>query len=132
MERRRPTLVDVATAAGVSRSTVSRVINGQPRVTPEVRRQVLRSVAQLGYHPDQAARALASGRTEVVELVVVESDPRAIGRNPFYGRVMAAVLEALADTEVSMRVHVVRMSEAGQVIDEIAHSASVGSRVVTR
>jgi DNA-binding LacI/PurR family transcriptional regulator len=130
MERRRPTLVDVANAAGVSRSTVSRVINGQPRVTSEVRRQVLRSVAQLGYRPDHAARALASGRTDVVEVVVVESDPRAIGRNPFYGRVLAAVLEALAATDVHMRVHVVRTSEAGRVIDEIARSACIGSLLV--
>lgn len=55
----RATLADVAAAAGVSQMTVSRVVNGGP-ASDKARRAVLQAVEQLGYEPNQAARALAS------------------------------------------------------------------------
>ncbi len=130
MQGRRPTLVDVALAAGVSRSTVSRVINEQPRVAPELREQVLRVVAELGYHPDSSARALASGRVDALDLVVVEEDTKAFATNPFYGRVLAGILAALAGSEVQMRVHLVPGDATGDVLDEIAESGSLGTLLV--
>jgi LacI family transcriptional regulator, galactose operon repressor len=56
------TLEQVAKLAGVSRSTVSRVINEHPHVRPEVRSRVLQIISQHGYQPNPAARALASHR----------------------------------------------------------------------
>ena len=53
------TLEQVAKLAGVSRSTVSRVINEHPHVRPEVRDRVWQVIRQHGYHPNPAARALA-------------------------------------------------------------------------
>ena len=53
-----PRMVDVAQLAGVSHQTVSRVINGSPRLRPETRRRVERAIEQLGYRPNTAARAL--------------------------------------------------------------------------
>lgn len=58
-DERRPTIRDVARAAGVSAQTVSRVINGSTEVRPATRAKVERSVAELGFRPDEAARALA-------------------------------------------------------------------------
>src|SRR6476620_10991459 len=52
------TLEEVARVAGVSRATVSRVVNGNPRVNPDVRRAVERAVDRLGYVPNPAARSL--------------------------------------------------------------------------
>jgi DNA-binding LacI/PurR family transcriptional regulator len=69
---RRPTIEDVARAAGVSRSTVSRVLNGGVHVTPEVISKVNLAVGTLGYSVNQAARNLASGRTGSVAFVVSE------------------------------------------------------------
>lgn len=60
------TLEEVARLAGVSRSTVSRVLNDRPGVRPEVRERVWQVIRQCGYQPNLAARALASHRTEAV------------------------------------------------------------------
>lgn len=62
----RPTQVDVARLAGVSRQTVSLVVLGDPRVSDVRRRAVQRAMEQLGYRPNVAARALAAGRTGMV------------------------------------------------------------------
>ena len=64
------TIEDVARAAGVSRSTVSRVMNGVPGATESVRRHVKEIIAELGYVPDQTARALASRQQPAVDVVV--------------------------------------------------------------
>ncbi|MEO8093430.1 MAG: LacI family DNA-binding transcriptional regulator, partial [Pseudolysinimonas sp.] len=58
-----PTLEMVAAAAGVSRSTVSRVVNASPNVTAEAIAAVERAIEDLGYVPNRAARILASRRT---------------------------------------------------------------------
>lgn len=63
-------LEDIAKLAGVSRSTVSRVINLSPRVSPDVRNRVLKIIDQTGYHPNLAARSLVSRRTNVIGLVI--------------------------------------------------------------
>lgn len=130
MQRSRPTLIDVARAAGVSRSTASRAINGQPAVAADVRARVLEAVATLGYHPDTSARALASGRVDIIDLVVVEQDRAAFSANPFYGRVTAGLLAALAGTDVQMRIHVTPARWAGRVLDEVATSGSLGTLLV--
>ena len=64
------TLEEIGKLAGVSRSTVSRVINRHPSVKPDVRERVLQVVAETGYYPDPAARSLASQRSGVLGLVV--------------------------------------------------------------
>ena len=79
-----PTLEDVAAAAGVSRATASRVVNGDARVEPARRAAVERAVADLGYVPNRAARALVTRRTDTVALVVPRS-PRDMFDQPFFG-----------------------------------------------
>ncbi|MFC9057554.1 LacI family DNA-binding transcriptional regulator, partial [Streptomyces sp. NPDC057074] len=72
----RPTLEEVAARAGVGRGTVSRVINGSPRVSEATRAAVEAAVAELGYVPNRAARALAGNRTDAIALDVPESETR--------------------------------------------------------
>ena len=69
VERTRPTLEKVALHAGVSRATVSRVVNGSPSVAPDIRDKVLRAVQELGYVPNPAARSLVTQRTDSIALV---------------------------------------------------------------
>src|SRR5919202_902079 len=64
------TLEEIAKLAGVSRSTVSRVINNDPNVNEKTRERVLAVAQQLNYHPNQAARGLAAGRTRILGLVI--------------------------------------------------------------
>ncbi len=66
---RPPGMVDVARAAGVSQKTVSRVLNNEPYVRPQVRDRVLEAARDLGYRPNSAARALISGRSHRIGAV---------------------------------------------------------------
>jgi DNA-binding LacI/PurR family transcriptional regulator len=68
-ERRHPAMVDVAALAGVSHQTVSRVLNGHPNVREQTRIRVVGAIDQLGYRPNQAAKALVTGRSQTVGVV---------------------------------------------------------------
>ncbi|TQJ30081.1 LacI family transcriptional regulator [Microbacterium sp. SLBN-146] len=67
---RRVSMADVALRAGVSGQTVSRVVNDSPRVDPATRARVESAMAELGYRPHRAARALRTGRSSTVGIVV--------------------------------------------------------------
>ena len=68
--RRRPAVMsDVGRLAGVSHQTVSRVINGSPKVRPETRRRVIAAMRELDYRPNTVARALVTGRTYTLGVV---------------------------------------------------------------
>jgi DNA-binding LacI/PurR family transcriptional regulator len=62
-------MTEVARAAGVSQKTVSRVVNDEPHVSPEVRARVLRAIRELDYRPNNAARALLMGRYRRIGVV---------------------------------------------------------------
>jgi DNA-binding LacI/PurR family transcriptional regulator len=96
-----PTLEQVAALAGVSRATVSRVVNGSPKVSPVVRAQVERAVAKLGYVPNRAARSLVTRRTDSVALVVSEPHARFLSE-PFFAGMVRGVSAALAETGVQL------------------------------
>jgi LacI family transcriptional regulator len=72
-----PTIYDVARAAGVSIASVSRVLNGQRNPRQETRERVLAAVAELGFVPDGAARALSARLKEVVGVIVRRPSPAA-------------------------------------------------------
>ena len=92
--RRFPTLDEVAREAGVSRSTVSRVINDSAKVAPAVRVSVKAAVARLGYVPNESARNLVRRRTESFAVVVGENDTT-LFENPFFGLLVAGIGERL-------------------------------------
>ena len=81
------TIGDVARRAGVSRATVSRVLNEYPHVRPRVRLAVQRAMRALGYRPDQVARSLARRETKTLGLVVADLT------NPFYAETARAIVE---------------------------------------
>lgn len=99
---RRPTLEAVAAVAGVSRATVSRVVNGATNVKPDVRTAVMRAVEELGYIPNSAARSLVTQRTDSIALVVSEPPSRVFSDDPFFSAAIRAVSQELeaADRQV--------------------------------
>ncbi|MFF8693547.1 LacI family DNA-binding transcriptional regulator [Streptomyces sp. NPDC015144] len=97
----RPTLEEVAARAGVGRGTASRVINGSPRVSARTREAVEAAVAELGYVPNRAARALAGNRTDAIALVVPEPETRFFAE-PFFSDIVRGVGAALADTDMQL------------------------------
>ncbi|MGJ5827759.1 LacI family DNA-binding transcriptional regulator [Streptomyces ossamyceticus] len=98
---RRPTLEEVAARAGVGRGTVSRVINGSPRVSEATRAAVEAAVAELGYVPNTAARALAANRTDAIAMVVPEPETRFFSE-PYFSDILKGVGAQLSDTEMQL------------------------------
>ena len=70
---RAPSIYDVARRAAVSHQTVSRVLNGYAGIRPETRDRVHAALAELGYRPNRAARALATNRTHSIGVLVPET-----------------------------------------------------------
>ena len=96
-----PTLDEVAVLAGVSRATVSRVVNDSPRVSPEAREAVLAAVAALSYVPNRMARSLVTRRTDTIALVLSEPDAR-IFSDPFFASIVRGLNGALASTDINL------------------------------
>jgi DNA-binding LacI/PurR family transcriptional regulator len=100
---RRPTLETVAAHAGVSRATVSRVVNGSPKVSDEVRARVEAAARELGYVPDTAARTLVTNRSGTVAIVVCEPDSRAFS-DPWFGEVTRGIRAELTTAGLNLVV----------------------------
>jgi LacI family transcriptional regulator len=94
------TLDDLAELSGVSRATVSRVINGGP-VSEETRRRVLEVIESTDYRPNLAARSLASGRTGVVG-VVMHVHPPVLFEDAYFVALLHGVSDVLADRATGM------------------------------
>lgn len=81
---KRPTISDVAAVAGVSPKTVSRVINNEPNVRPELAERVLAAIGELGFRRNAMASSLRSGReTATIGLIIEDL------ANPFYSTIAA-------------------------------------------
>jgi len=96
--RRAPTLEEVAAAAGVSRSTVSRVINGGAKVSPDVLRLVSETIDRLEYTPNRAARSLVKQQTMAIALVIPEDTNRFFG-DPFFASIVSGITQVLEDSD---------------------------------
>ena len=81
ISRRRPTSADVAARAGVSRTTVSFVLNDRPgaNISPTTRERVLEAATELGYHPHASARGLAGGKSHTLGFVLRQSPEQVAG-----------------------------------------------------
>lgn len=98
MEAIRPTLDDVARAAGVSTATVSRCLNEPAMVVPATRERVMKAVEELGYTPNFGGRALASRRTNTVGAVIPTME------NDIFARGLQSFQEALSNAGVTLLV----------------------------
>ncbi|MEV7416769.1 LacI family DNA-binding transcriptional regulator [Streptomyces sp. NPDC089919] len=95
---RPPSMADVAAMAGVSAQTVSRVVNATAHVDEATRDRVVRAVRMLGYRPNTAARALATGRFRMIG--VISFDLKAHGN----ARTLESIVSAVQSTEYSVNV----------------------------
>ncbi len=99
--RRVPTLDQVAAHAGVGRGTVSRVVNGEDHVSSRARERVMRSIVELGYVPNRAARTLVTRRTDIVALMVSESEDR-LFTEPFFAEIVRGIAAAISDASLQL------------------------------
>ena len=98
-----PTLEMVAALAGVSRATVSRVVNASPKVHPDIRDAVNAAIATLNYVPNRAARSLVNRRSQAVALVVPESTAKVFA-DPFFASVVQGIALSLAETDFTLNM----------------------------
>ncbi|GAA1823341.1 LacI family transcriptional regulator [Planosporangium flavigriseum] len=112
----RPTLDQVASLAGVGRGTVSRVVNGSEQVSVRARQAVEQAIAELGYVPNRAARALVTQRTDSIALVVPEPGERFF-TEPFFGRIVQAISAALAGSELQMLLMIAQSPDERRRLD---------------
>lgn len=94
----RPTLADVAYAAGVSLATASRVLSGFHQVRPETRRQVEQAVDRLGYVRQRAGRMRGRRRTGLIAVTVCEDGDRLFA-DPYFSRILSGINRELAATD---------------------------------
>jgi LacI family transcriptional regulator len=92
----RATIKDVARLSGVSTATVTRALQGSPRVLPETRQRVQDAAAKLGYRPDSLARALVTGSSKTLGLIVPSSG------DPFWGEITEAFEDRAAASGFSL------------------------------
>ncbi|MCZ8511866.1 LacI family DNA-binding transcriptional regulator [Paenibacillus filicis] len=97
------TIKEIALRAGVSKSTVSRVISGKGYTSPEVREKVLQIIEELQYKPNAVARAMVSNRTYNVGVLIYRRE-HPIASHPFYGKILDSILTAASSMNYSVFV----------------------------
>jgi LacI family transcriptional regulator len=100
------TLEDVARQTGVSRSTVSRVVNGQPNVSDDVRKRVLETIQTTGYQPNAAARSLASQRSWTLGLILPQS-VSFFFTDPYYPHLTKGIAQACNESDYTLALFLV-------------------------
>ena len=116
---KRPTQKDVAEKAGVSRSTVSYVLNDQTElkipISDETRQRVMDAIAELGYEPDARAQSLRSGDTNIVGVIIP------VIQNPFFWQILSGVSSALQENGYSLHLshHPLDLQQEANTIREL-------------
>ncbi len=116
---KRPTQKDVAQKAGVSRSTVSYVLNDQTElkipISDETRQRVMDAIATLGYEPDARAQSLRSGSTNIVGVIIPAI------QNPFFWQILSGISDSLQDAGYSLHLthHPLNQQQEANTIREL-------------
>lgn len=108
---KRPTITDVARAAGVSKGAVSFALNGRPGLAEETRLRILEVAKALGWTPSHRARALSVSRAFAVGLVIARP-PELLSTDPFFPAFIAGVERVLADRGQALVLQVVPDQQA--------------------
>ncbi|MFC8451008.1 LacI family DNA-binding transcriptional regulator [Kitasatospora sp. NPDC057223] len=102
----RPTISDVARAAGVSKGAVSYALNGRPGVSDSTRQRILATAEALGFHADRAARALAGAPAKAVGLTLYRP-ARTLGVEPFFMELISGLEAELSHRSYALLLHMV-------------------------
>ncbi len=115
---------DVARLAGVSQPTVSRALRNSPKVSAETRRRVREAASALGYVPSEAGRALSSGRTRRIALLLTDLE------NQFYPHVIAPMHRELETLDYQLVLQT-ESSDTGRVTERLLANGLDGVLLAT-
>ncbi|GAB2849247.1 LacI family DNA-binding transcriptional regulator [Microbacterium insulae] len=124
------TIEEVAVAAGVSRSTVSRVVNGSTAVSPEALEAVTRAISELNYVPNRAARSLASRQTHAIALIVPEDTTRFFG-DPFFAAIVSGINARLSRSDYVLNLFIASDDPGDKTTSYVRSGAVDGAFVVS-
>ncbi len=132
MTNRRITAKDVAAQAGVSRTTVSYVLNNveAANISEETRQRVLSVAEELGYVPDAAAQALASGRTQTIGLMLPSSQPHPRASTSHY-RIIEGLLEIVQQFGVRLLVDSVQKTQNSDTYLNLARNKRIDGIILS-
>lgn len=136
------TLEDIARQAGVSRSTVSRVLNNHPNVREKVRQRILKVIGETGFHPNEAARSLASQRSWMIGLAL----PRSVSSfftDPYFPRLTQGIAQACNQYNYTLALYLIgslddeekifpRISRRGLLDGILVQSGQTGDQLIER
>jgi LacI family transcriptional regulator len=123
-------LETIAQLSGVSRSTVSRVINNSPNVSPEVRERVMRVIRETNFQPNVAARSLAAGSTRILGLVI----PMAVNQvfvDPYFPLLVQGVSSACNARDYTVMLWLVEPEYERRIMRQILHSGLIDGVIIT-
>ncbi|MDN8549997.1 LacI family DNA-binding transcriptional regulator [Microbacterium sp. NM3R9] len=122
------TIEEVAAVAGVSRSTVSRVVNGSTAVSSGALEAVRRAIEELNYVPNRAARSLASRSTMAIALVVPEDTTRLFG-DPFFASVVSGINARISRSNYVLNL-IMASADPGDKTAQYVRSGAVDGAIV--
>jgi DNA-binding LacI/PurR family transcriptional regulator len=125
-----PTLEAVAAEAGVSRSTVSRVVNGSNQVSAAVEAAVHAAIERLHYIPNRAARSLANNQTMAIALIIPEDTTRFFG-DPYFAAIVQGITKGLDDSDYVLNLQVAQAHPSDKTMRYLAGGNVDGALVVS-
>lgn len=130
--RKRVTSKDVAEKVGVSRTTVSLVLNDVKgiQISPETRQKVLDTAAELKYVPNAAAQALASSRTKAIGLVLTRTQHH-IATDAFLPSIISGLLTTAKKQNIRILVDWVEIDHQESAYFELAHTRRIDGMILS-
>ncbi|NKE57408.1 LacI family transcriptional regulator [Lentzea sp. PSKA42] len=125
-----PRIEEVARLAGVSKSTVSRVINREPYVSTKARDAVHEAITRLKYSPNQAARSLAGNKANAIALIISEQGSSVLG-DPFFAGLLRGVHAELAGRHVQLLLMLSRPEDHDDLLAYLAGGHVDGALLVS-
>ncbi len=107
------TIKRIAELSGVSKATVSRVLNGHPNIRPELREQVQKVIDETGFTPNHVARSLASDRSNIVGLVI-PSGAQTVFNDPYFPALTEGIAQSVKKHNLILALFVFQSEEEGR------------------
>ena len=126
---------DIAKLAGVSRSTVSRVINNYSNVPEETREKVLKVIKEYEYVPHASARMLAGSKNRVIGLFIIDMVHKEKGmknritNSPYFLEFTSSVIEIASELEYTVLVHIIHNEEGYEKIKECYYNKTISGGI---